>query len=201
MLYRPAIKPLAGERLRVSSCVWRRPRVTAYYANLRDCIASNAVLGACWLIRKTDGSTQIFARELAFTTLLCTGVAIAVVSLWTPLSVPQIAQRGFTLPNLFFLAPLPLLAAAVWVGVLRALWGPREWAPFLLALVLFLTSLGGLGASIWPRAIPGVMTIWEASSQHRTQVIPSGALSAIVPIILAYVGFSCWTFRGKVRVP
>jgi cytochrome bd ubiquinol oxidase subunit II len=60
-------------------------------------IAGYGLLGACWLIWKTKDDTQIFARELAFTTLLSTGAAIVVVSLWTPLSVPQIAERWFAL--------------------------------------------------------------------------------------------------------
>jgi cytochrome bd ubiquinol oxidase subunit II len=164
-------------------------------------IAGYGLLGACWLIWKTEDDTQIFARELAFTTLLSTGAAIVVVSLWTPLSVPQIAERWFTLPNLFLLAPLPLIALAGWIGVLRSLWGPRDWLPFLCAIPLFLASLGGLGASIWPQAVPGVMTIWEASSAHRTQVVLSGALLGIVPIVLAYTAFSYWTFRGKMPAP
>jgi cytochrome bd ubiquinol oxidase subunit II len=164
-------------------------------------IAGYGLLGACWLIWKTDDDTQIFARELAFTTLLCTGAAIVVVSLWTAFSVPQIAERWFALPNLFLLAPLPLIALAAWIGVLRLLWGSRDWLPFLCAIPLFLASLGGLGASIWPQAAPGVMTIWEASSAHRTQVILSGALLGIVPIVLAYTAFSYWTFRGKIPAP
>jgi cytochrome bd ubiquinol oxidase subunit II len=93
------------------------------------------------------------------------------------------------------------IALAAWMGVLRSLWGPRDWVPFLCAIPLFLASLGGLGASIWPQAVPGVMTIWEASSAHRTQVVFSGALLGIVPIVLAYIAFSYRTFRGKMPAP
>jgi cytochrome d ubiquinol oxidase subunit II len=164
-------------------------------------IAGYGLLGACWLIWKTEDDTQIFARELALTTLLSTGAAIVVVSLWTALSMPQIVERWFTLPNLFFLAPLPLIALSAWIGVLRSLWGPRDWVPFLCAILLFLACLGGLGGSIWPQALPGIMTIWEASSAHRTQVVLSGALLGIVPIVLAYTAFSYWTFRGKMPAP
>ena len=160
--------------------------------------AGYGLLGACWLIWKTEGTTQASSRKFALATLFLTGAAIALISLWTPLSVPAIADRWFTLPHLVSLAPLPLLAAAAWVGVLRSLSGPRDWVPFLCAIVLFLASLGGLGASVWPYAIPGVMNIWDAASEQRTQVISFFAIAGIVPIILAYVGFSYWTFRGKV---
>ena len=161
-------------------------------------IAGYGLLGACWSIWKTEGTTQKSSRRLAFATLLLTGAAIALISLWTPLSVPEIAARWFTLPHMLSLAPLPLIAAAAWIGVLRSLSGPHDWAPFLCAILLFLASLGGLGASVWPYAIPGVLNIWDAASEHRTQVISFFAFSGVVPIILGYVGFSYWTFRGKV---
>jgi cytochrome bd ubiquinol oxidase subunit II len=160
--------------------------------------AGYGLLGACWLIWKTEGATQIASRRLAIATLFVTGAAIALISLWTPFSVPAIADRWFTFPHLLSLAPLPLLAAAAWFGVLRSLSGPHDWVPFFCTIVLFLASLGGLGASVWPYAIPGIMTIWEAASEQRTQVIAFFAVAGILPIILAYVGFSYWTFRGKV---
>jgi cytochrome d ubiquinol oxidase subunit II len=161
-------------------------------------MAGYGLLGACWLIWKTEGTTQKSSRGFAHVTLFITGAAIALVSLWTPLSVPEIADRWFTPSHMLALAPLPLIAAAAWLGTLRSLSGPYDWAPFLCAILLFLASLGGLGASVWPYAIPGVLSIWGAASEHRTQVISFLAFASVVPIILAYVGFSYWTFRGKV---
>jgi cytochrome d ubiquinol oxidase subunit II len=99
------------------------------------------------------------------------------------------------------LAPLPLISAAAWVGTLRSLSGQHDWARFLCAILLFLASLGGLGASVWPYAIPGVLSIWDAASEHRTQEMLFFAFAGVVPVILAYIGFSYWTFRGKVGAP
>jgi cytochrome d ubiquinol oxidase subunit II len=161
-------------------------------------MAGYGLLGACWLIWKTGGTTQEWSRKLAFATLLLTGALIAWVCVWTPLSVPEIADRWFTPSHMLSLAPLPLIAAIAWIGTLRSLSGPHDWAPFLYAILLFLASLGGLGASVWPYAIPGVLNIWDASSEHRTQVISFFAIAGVLPIILTYVGFSYWTFRGKV---
>jgi cytochrome bd ubiquinol oxidase subunit II len=161
-------------------------------------MAGYGLLGACWLIWKTEGMTQESSRKLAFVTLFITGAAIALVCVWTPLSVPEIADRWFTPSHMLSLAPLPLIAAAAWVGTLRSLSGPHDWAPFLYTILLFLASLGGLGASVWPYAIPGVLNIWDAASEHRTQVISFFAIAAVLPIILAYVSFSYWTFRGKI---
>src|SRR5262249_43598314 len=104
-------------------------------------IAGYGLLGACWLIWEAEGTTQKSSRSLALVPLLLTGAAIALVSLWTPLSVPELADRWFTLPHMLSLAPLPLIAAAAWVGTMRSLSGPHDWAPFLCAILLFLASL------------------------------------------------------------
>lgn len=159
--------------------------------------AGYSLLGACWLIWKTEGATQIFGRELAFTSLMLTGIAIGVVSLWTPFAVSSIAERWFAWPNLILLSPLPLFAVVAWVGVWRTIWARRDWLPFVCTVTLFLVSLGGLGASVWPNAVPGTMTIWDAASAARTQSILLISMAAILPIVLGYTAFSYWTFRGK----
>lgn len=161
-------------------------------------VAFYALLGAGWLIWRTDGNTQVFAREIARPALLATAAAITVVSLWTPLALPAVAARWFTLPATLYLAPLPIIAAIAWVVAWRSLWGGREWLPFAATIALLLTALAGLGVSVWPEAIPGVMTIWQAASVHRTQVIVAAALFVILPVILTYVGFSYWVFCGKI---
>lgn len=158
-----------------------------------------ALLGACWLIWRTEDNVRIFAREIARPALLATGAAIAVISVWTPLSLPTVAARWFTWPGTLYLAPLPILAAIAWTTAWVSLWGRREWLPFAAALILLLTSLGGLAASIWPNAIPGVMTIWQAASMHRTQVIVAWSVLLILPVVLSYVAFSYWIFRGKIE--
>jgi cytochrome d ubiquinol oxidase subunit II len=163
-------------------------------------VAGYGLLGACWLIWKTGGSTQTFGRELALPTLFGVGAAIVAVSLWTPLAVPQVAARWFTWPDMLMLLPLPVITAAAWVGVWMTRWSEREWAPLTLALLLFLASLGGIGASVWPAAVPGVMTIWQASAMHRTQVIVAGLVIVIVPIVLGYMAFGYWVFRGKTKL-
>ena len=181
---------LRGRCVRLARRVFRRHGMGV--------VAGYAVLGATWLVWRTEGNTQIFAREIARPALLGTGAAIAVISIWTPIVHSAVAGRWFSWPGLVYLIPLPLVAAGAWLTAWRSLWGRREWAPFAATITLFLAALGGLGASIWPAAIPGVMTIEDAASSLRTQAIVAAALMMIVPLILAYVGYSYWVFRGKV---
>lgn len=161
-------------------------------------VAGYAVLGAGWLIWRTGGHTQIFAREIARPALVAAGVAIALISIWTPLSLPTVALRWFAWPGIAGFAILPVIAAVAWITAWRSLWGERHWLPFAAAVTLFACALAGIGVSVWPAAIPGALTIWAASSAPRTQEIVAPIIIVIVPIILAYVVFSYWVFRGKV---
>src|SRR3989441_4779696 len=70
-------------------------------------VAGYALLGATWLIWKTEGALAEQARAWAMTLLFVVLIFIAVVSLWTPLMSPRIAERWFSVPNIFYLAPVP----------------------------------------------------------------------------------------------
>ncbi len=161
-------------------------------------VAGYAVLGAGWLIWRTSGHTQIFAKEIVKPALVAAAAAILLVSAWTSISLPHVAERWFSWPSILMLAPLPALAALAWITAWRSVWSGRDWSTFVAAIVLFLCALGGLGVSVWPAAVPGAMSIWEASSAPRTQALMAPAIAIIIPIILSYVAFSYWVFRGKV---
>ncbi len=160
-------------------------------------VAGYAVLGAGWLIWRTSGHTQIFAKEIVKPALVTAAVAILLISVWTSVSLPHVATRWFSWPSILMLAPLPALGAVAWITAWRSVWSVCEWRTFVAAVVLFLSALVGLGVSIWPAAIPGAMTIWEASSAPRTQALMAPAIALIIPVILSYVAFSYWVFRGK----
>jgi cytochrome d ubiquinol oxidase subunit II len=163
-------------------------------------VAGYALLGATWLIYKTDGETQAFARAIAPWTLAATLVFIGIVSIWTPLSHPAIAQRWFSLPNILFLWFVPLVTAGLAFGIWRAIPGPRDGLPFLLSILLVLMGYAGLGISLWPYAIPQSVTIWQAAGAPQTLIFLGVGTAIILPVTLAYLGYAYWTFRGKVGV-
>jgi cytochrome bd ubiquinol oxidase subunit II len=59
-------------------------------------IAGYALLGATWLVMKTEGPVAERARGHAKLFLLAVLAFMAVVSLWTPLAEPRIAARWFS---------------------------------------------------------------------------------------------------------
>ncbi len=161
-------------------------------------VAGYALLGATWLIMKTEGTLQDWARRRARFMLFAVLAFIAAVSLWTPLADPAIADRWFTWPNIAFLSPVPMLTAlaaiCLWYGIERR----AETTPFLFAVLLFLLSYGGLAISLWPHVIPPDITIWQAASPPESQGFLLVGVAIVVPAILAYTSWSYWVFRGKV---
>ena len=157
------------------------------------------LLGAGWLILKTEGDIQARARRHGRVCLAGVIGAVGAVSLWTPLANADIAARWFAWPNIAFLAPLPLATflAALWAW--RALHSKAQAAPFIAAVALFVLSYAGIAISLWPMIVPHHFTLWEAASSPRTQAVLLVGTLFLLPIILAYTGWSYWVFRGKVR--
>src|SRR5262249_42611992 len=81
------------------------------------------LLGAGWLILKTEGPLQDWARRLGRICFLGVCLAVLVVSLWTPFAFPEIAQRWFSWPNILFLSPVPIVTAALALWEWRAISG------------------------------------------------------------------------------
>jgi cytochrome bd ubiquinol oxidase subunit II len=162
-------------------------------------VAGYALLGATWLIYKTDGDLQVWARDKAKVALLAVLAAAVVVSLWTPLSVPRIAERWFTWPNVLLLSPVPLLTGyAAWM-CWRGLEQERQFQPFGAAIALFLLSLTGLVISNVPYLVPASLTVWDAAAAPSSQMFMLVGTLIMLPVILVYTVFVYWTFGGKVR--
>lgn len=157
-----------------------------------------ALLGAGWLIAKTEGETRAIARRAGRPLLALFLLALATVSLATPFLEGQYWQRWFVSPGLFVTVPMPLLVAALAALLWRSLDHDNDAHPFFYALGLFGLTLVGLGISIWPDVIPGRVTIWEAAAPHSSQSFMLIGAIITVPLILAYTGWSYWVFRGKV---
>jgi cytochrome d ubiquinol oxidase subunit II len=157
------------------------------------------LLGACWLILKTEGELQDWARRAAGICLVAVLAAIAGVSIWTPLAHPDIAQRWFSWPNIAFLSPVPIVTALIAIGEWEALRRRHELTPFLGAIALFLMSFIGIAISLWPMIVPYRYTLWEAASSASTQAFLLIGTLFLLPVILMYTAWSYWVFRGKAR--
>jgi cytochrome d ubiquinol oxidase subunit II len=158
------------------------------------------LLGSTWLIMKTEGELQKRMIQVARPLSLMLLGAIGVVSVWTPLEHPEVASRWFSLPNLFLLAPVPLLVAACMIWLLRELKGTPNRIPFVAALGLIFLAYTGMAISIWPHIVPPYMSIWSAASPPQSQRFALVGTLLILPFILGYTVWSYYVFRGKVKL-
>lgn len=157
-----------------------------------------ALLGACFLLWKTEGAVHDDARRYARPLTIALVATIAAVSAYTPFLEGKYYQRWFDWPGVIATAQIPLLVAIVTAALLWSIGKGRERLPFLLTLALFGLSLLGLAISIWPDVIPGRVTIWQAAAPHSSQLFMLVGAGIMVPIILTYTAWAYWVFRGKV---
>ncbi len=161
-------------------------------------VAGYALLGACWLIAKTEGQTQAHAYRLARKFGLITLAAIAAVSAATPFLDQDYYSRWLTFPNILLVAPVPVMVAALGFYFWRALGKNAQIVPFVTVLGLFALSFAGLGISMFPYIIPPSVSIWDAAAPENSQVFMLIGVGLTMPLILGYTGWAYWVFRGKV---
>ncbi len=166
--------------------------------------AGYALLGACWLIFKTEGALQGRARRWARILTIGVAVSMAAVSLATLFIDPQVTARwgigadGLDLLVMLRAAPLPLLAGLFCLLCYR--WAGSDGAelrPFLAAIGIFLTGFAGLALSIFPHVVPFSVTIWDAAARDNALEFMLVGAVALLPVILIYTAYVYWTFRGK----
>lgn len=156
------------------------------------------LLGACWLIWKTEGAGQDHAYRMAMRAAIATLVLLVAISLYTPFVQPQYFDRWFAMPHILFASQVPLLTVIVAFALFRSLSKRAEAAPFFMSLAIFLLGMAGLAVSMWPYVVPSSLTIWDAAAPERSQIFMLVGVAICLPFILAYTGWAYWVFRGKV---
>ena len=162
-------------------------------------IAGYGLLGATWLVMKTEGAIAERARGQAKVLLLTVLVFMVAVSIWTPIAEPRIATRWFSLPNFYFLWPVPMVTALTAYLTWRWIAAGRDVPPFLATIALFLLGFLGLAISNFPYLVPPSLTVWDTAAAPASQIFMLLGTLFLLPIVLGYVGFIYWLFRGKVR--
>ena len=156
-----------------------------------------ALLGATWLVMKTEDVTQDWARKSAGYVLGYVGLFVAIVSISMPMINEQIKHLWFSMPNFLLLLPIPTLTLISFVFIWRDLHKGHEIRPFLCSIGVFLTAYWGLGISLWPWLVPFKITFRQAAAAPESQSLLLVGTIIMLPVVLAYVGFSYYLFRGK----
>jgi cytochrome d ubiquinol oxidase subunit II len=161
-------------------------------------VVGYALLGATWLVWRTEGSLQRRCRRHARTLGASMLGLIVVVSLWTPMLNPTFGHRWFGWPGIVLTSPIPILVVLVAWVFWRGLSGTRDYVPFLAALGWFVLCYFGIGISLYPFIVPPSITLWQAAAPPESQAFLLVGAVVLLPIILVYTGYAYWVFRGKV---
>jgi cytochrome d ubiquinol oxidase subunit II len=158
-----------------------------------------ALLGATWLIWKTENHVQRRAYDIALWVAPATLLLIGLVSVWTPFLNPVYMQRWLAWPQFLLVVPVPLAVFGAAFILLKGLMKRREASPFLASQALFILCFVGLGISFYPHIVPNSVTIWQAAAPDNSLSFLLVGAAVLVPLILAYTAYSYWVFRGKVN--
>mgnify|MGYP000547231197 FL=1 len=156
-----------------------------------------ALLGATWLVMKTDGVTQDWARKCAGYVLGYVGIFLGLVSISMPMMNADVKALWFSLPNFFYLLPIPVSSLVMIMMIWRGLHKEKELLPFFMSVGVFLTGYLGLGISLWPWLVPFNVSFRQAAAAPESQSLLLVGTIVMLPLILGYVGYCYYLFRGK----
>ena len=162
-------------------------------------MAGYMLLGATWLVMKTEGPLQDRMRTRAWPLGVATLAFIGVVSLWTPFLQDGYFARWFSGSGWILAGGVAASVGVVALLMFRSLTiHHHEYRPFVLALVLFGLCFIGLGICMFPYIVPTEITLWEAAAPRNAQIFMLVGAGILIPIILAYTAYAYWVFRGKI---
>ncbi len=163
------------------------------------------LIGACWLIMKTEDVLQQKAVRWAQYALFATGVGIALVSLATPFASARIFDKWFAFPDIVMLAPIPVMTGGLLLGLfllLRKMPLAKDaycWAPFAMTIGVFVLCFHGLAYSFYPYIVPDALTIVDAASAPESLLIILVGALIVLPVLIGYTIIAYRIFHSKAR--
>ncbi|MGA2332654.1 MAG: cytochrome d ubiquinol oxidase subunit II [Syntrophales bacterium] len=188
--------PMEGHTFTGTVWSWFHPYSALFTLGV---ISGYIMLGANYLILKTEGEIQRQGRHYASIAAFFTFIIATAIYLWTIARHPYMAAKWLAMPSLLNVAAFPLLALFSFIMCLRSLRGRLEFAPFLWNGAFVFFAFIGLSVGFYPYIIPNMVTIKSAAvSSPKTLIFMLAVIVIVLPVILAYISYKHWVFRGKV---
>ncbi|MCW8801621.1 MAG: cytochrome d ubiquinol oxidase subunit II [Desulfobacter sp.] len=160
-------------------------------------VAGYALLGATWLIMKTEDVTQEWARKCTGYLFWHVALFMGLVSLCMPIMDMRIRELWFDPVNFIFLSVMPVSCIVLFWMLWKDLRNKNEYRPFFLIQGIFLMNYIGIGVSTWPWLVPYRVTFRHAAAAAESQSLLLIGAVIMLPVVLAYTGYCYWIFRGK----
>jgi cytochrome bd ubiquinol oxidase subunit II len=166
--------------------------------------AAYVLLGAGWLIMKTEGELQRHAKDWAKIAWPPVVLGMGLISLATPFVSATVRERWFSMPEFIALLPIPLMTLAA-LATARVVLNSKQvlgrlcWVPFAAVVAVFLLGAIGLAYSLFPFVVMDKLTIWQAASATEALAVIAIGCAITVPTIAGYTAWSYTVFWGKTR--
>ena len=166
--------------------------------------AAYVLLGAGWLIMKTEGDLQKLAVQWAKSAWGPVVLGMGLISLATPVVSATVRHKWFAMPEFIALLPIPLMTVMALLGTRAMLNSHRVlgkvcWLPFTLVVTVFILGAMGMAYSLFPYVLMDRLTIWQAASATESLAVILVGCAITVPAIVGYTVFSYRVFWGKAR--
>jgi cytochrome bd ubiquinol oxidase subunit II len=172
-------------------------------------ISAYRLLGAGWLIMKSEGELQRKAVGWAMSSLWLTAAGVLAISIATPWISTEIFDKWFKFPNVLMLLPIPAVTLGLFGVMVRSIrrlpvrlaQGNQYGAevPFACTVGIFLLSFYGLAYSLFPWLVVDQLTIWKAASSTEALRVIFYGVVVVFPVIVGYTIFAYRIFWGKTR--
>jgi cytochrome d ubiquinol oxidase subunit II len=154
-----------------------------------------SLLGACWLIRKSQGGLQETAYRLVSRAAAGLGLILILVFVYSIGEHLRVMNRWLERPYLFV---FPVIGIAASIVLARSVRKHGDRAPFLMAVLGFAAAFATFAITFWPYMIPFSVTVDQAAAPHASLAFMFwGAGLFVLPLMLVYTAISYRAFRGK----
>lgn len=161
-------------------------------------VCGYALLGSTWLVMKTCGETNEWARRTGLYFIGFVALFMGIVSIAMPMMNENVRLFWFSLPNFLLLAPIPIFTLLLFILLWKDLRGHQhEVRPFIYSQLIFLLGYVGLGVSIWPWVVPYAITLKDAAAFGPSQSLLLVGTVIFLPVVLGYTAYVYYLFRGK----
>lgn len=166
-------------------------------------VAGYTLMGACWLIMKTEDGLQKKAIRWARYAIWTMVIGALLSSLTAPFVATRIYDRMFAFPEVTLLIVMPMISVMLTLfmhyilGVLPMEKDRLAWMPFAISVSIFVLGFLGLVYSFYPFIIPGHLLIVEAAAAPESLMVILIGTAVVLPFLIGYTALAYWIFRGK----
>lgn len=164
-------------------------------------VCGYVMLGAGFIVLKTEGAIQEKGFRLAWTASVITLLISFAVHVWNLLLHPVLFEKLAAFPGGLLMIVLTGLAGICFILYFRSVRLKKEKAPFLWNSAIVFFSFAGLSIGFYPNMIPNLIspvTVSAAAGLDATLLFMVSVVLIMLPSILVYTFYKQRVFGGKV---